>query len=92
MQTAAYIEAMCDIQHIICLLQVATKAGVLNVPEWYEAGSVWVKNNPGFPFGECQTSRQHGRAQTMCKQAQGNEWQQMLMSGMRFAQWWTAWW
>jgi light-harvesting complex I chlorophyll a/b binding protein 5 len=29
---------------------VATKAGVLNVPEWYEAGSVWVKNNPGFPF------------------------------------------
>ena len=33
-------------------MQVATKAGVLNVPEWYEAGSVWVKNNPGFPFGE----------------------------------------
>lgn len=32
-------------------LQVATKAGKLNVPEWYEAGSVWVKNNPGFPFG-----------------------------------------
>lgn len=29
---------------------VATKAGVLNVPEWYEAGSVWVQNNPGFPF------------------------------------------
>ncbi len=34
------------------LRQIATKAGVLNVPEWYEAGEVWVKNNPNTPFGE----------------------------------------
>ena len=51
---------MCNGQPVICLLQVATKAGVLNVPEWYEAGSVWVKNNPGFPFGECQIRWQYG--------------------------------
>ena len=57
---------MCNVQHVVCLLQVATKAGVLNVPEWYEAGSVWVKNNPGFPFGACQTSRQHGQGEIVC--------------------------
>lgn len=39
-------------------LQVATKAGVLNVPEWYEAGSVWVQKNPGFPFGKSPYSAQ----------------------------------
>ena len=37
-------------------LQVATKTGALNIPQWYEAGSVWVKNNPGFPFGMPLTS------------------------------------
>jgi hypothetical protein len=31
--------------------QVATKIGVVDIPQWYDAGSVWVKNNPGFPFG-----------------------------------------
>lgn len=41
---------------LVLCIQVATKAGVLNVPEWYEAGSVWVQNNPGFPFGEQATS------------------------------------
>ena len=40
---------------VLLSMQVATKAGVLNVPEWYEAGSVWVQNNPGFPFGEQAT-------------------------------------
>ena len=32
--------------------QVATKAGVLNLPEWYDAGAVWIQNNPGTPFGK----------------------------------------
>ena len=47
---AALVRGICSTEQI-AWLQVATKAGVLNVPEWYEAGSVWVKNNPGFPFG-----------------------------------------
>ena len=34
------------------VLQIATKAGVLNVPEWYDAGAYWIQNNPGTPFGE----------------------------------------
>ncbi|CAL8465013.1 g4548 [Coccomyxa elongata] len=29
---------------------IATKAGVVNIPQWYDAGSVWVQNNPNFPF------------------------------------------
>ena len=36
------------------LAQVATKAGVVNIPQWYDAGSVWVQNNPNFPFGAPQ--------------------------------------
>ena len=35
-------------------VQVATKAGVLNLPEWYDAGEYWIKSNPNTPFGEPQ--------------------------------------
>lgn len=29
---------------------LATKVGVLNVPQWYDAGKVWVDEHPAFPF------------------------------------------
>ncbi|KAK9823757.1 hypothetical protein WJX72_005208 [[Myrmecia] bisecta] len=29
---------------------ILTKAGVLNVPAWYDAGKVWINEHPGFPF------------------------------------------
>ena len=51
---------------LIGFLQVATKAGVFNVPEWYEAGSVWVKNNPGFPFGMLPHDQHHRKGRPDC--------------------------
>ena len=31
-------------------LQLLTKAGILNLPEWYDAGKVWANNNPQIPY------------------------------------------
>ncbi len=46
---------MCLCKSARCSLQIATKAGVVNIPQWYDAGSVWVQNNPNFPFGAPQS-------------------------------------
>lgn len=42
---------------LICIAQALTKAGVLNVPEWYDAGKVAIENSFA-PFGE----QHHGDA------------------------------
>lgn len=34
-------------------MQLLTKAGLLNVPQWYESGRVWQEQNPNFPYREC---------------------------------------
>ncbi|KAK9803122.1 hypothetical protein WJX73_007428 [Symbiochloris irregularis] len=34
----------------ILIPDLLTKAGVLNVPQWYESGRVWQEQNPNFPY------------------------------------------
>ena len=44
------------------LLQIATQAGVLNVPQWYESGKIYAEAHPEVPQRE-----QHAPARTeMC--------------------------
>lgn len=38
-----------------CGMQLGTKLGVLNVPQWYDAGKVWQDNHPEFPFSTLPT-------------------------------------
>ena len=37
------------------ILQILTKAGVLTVPEWYEAGKAYVNQPGAIPFGEYES-------------------------------------
>ena len=54
---------------VVRAAQVATKAGVLNLPEWYDAGAYWIQNNPGTPFGEapCCSAVGHALALNACR-------------------------
>eukprot|EP00983_Pelagomonas_calceolata_P017273 541554-Pelagomonas_calceolata.AAC.3 len=40
---------------LCCLLlaQLFTKLGALNVPQWYEAGKVYIEGEGAIPFGAC---------------------------------------
>ena len=40
---------------MLCAAQLLTKAGLLNVPEWYEAGKGSIETC-GIPFGEWSTA------------------------------------
>ena len=36
-------------------LQIATQAGVLNVPQWYESGKIYAEAHPEIPQREHRT-------------------------------------
>ena len=50
-RAAAQLTAMLPIRQVSTwCLQLLTKAGILNLPEWYDAGKVWANNNPQIPY------------------------------------------
>jgi hypothetical protein len=46
----------------VFLLQIATQAGVLNVPQWYESGKIYAEAHPEVPQREHRTSSTVKRA------------------------------
>jgi hypothetical protein len=48
---ATAMDGRCADRCVLCAVQLLTKAGLLNVPEWYEAGKVSIETC-GIPFGE----------------------------------------
>ena len=42
--------------HSCCSSQIATQAGVLNVPQWYESGKIYAEAHPEVPQRESSTS------------------------------------
>jgi hypothetical protein len=43
--------------HLIAVLQILTKAGVFSVPEWYNAGKVYIESEGAIPFSKCSKYR-----------------------------------
>lgn len=45
-----------------CSPQLLTKAGILNVPEWYEAGKVYAESKDAIPICESSVVRRSSSA------------------------------